>query len=92
MNPGQPIVTLINPDDFGSGPTSRRRYIDRVRLGDSLTVRLPSGDERRGVVFYRGVDAGVRDAARREPDQARHQDVRDPAARRQPRPAARGRA
>ena len=26
--------------------------------GDAFTVRLPSGDERQGTVFYRGADAG----------------------------------
>ena len=78
---GQPIVTLINPDDLWVRADVEETYIDRVRIGDTLTVRLPSGDEREGTVFYRGVDAGVRDAARRQPHQARHQDVRDPPAR-----------
>ena len=46
-------------------------YIDRVRVGDTLTVRLPSGDEREGTVFYRGVDAGFatqRDVSRTKRD------------------------
>ena len=46
-------------------------YIDRVRIGDKLTVRLPSGDEREGTVFYRGVDAGFatqRDVSRTKRD------------------------
>ena len=46
-------------------------YIDRVRIGDTLTVRLPSGDEREGTVFYRGVDAGFatqRDVSRTKRD------------------------
>ena len=46
-------------------------YIDRVRVGDKLTVRLPSGDERQGTVFYRGVDAGFatqRDVSRTKRD------------------------
>ena len=81
VNPGQPIVTLINPDDLWVRADVEESYIDRVRIGDKLTVRLPSGVEREGTVFYRGVDAGVRDAARRQPHQARHQDVRDPPAR-----------
>ena len=81
VNPGQPIVTLINPDDLWVRADVEESYIDRVSIGDTLTVRLPSGAEREGTVFYRGVDAGVRDAARRQPHQARHQDVRDPAAR-----------
>ena len=46
-------------------------YIDRVRVGDSLTVRLLSGDTRRGRVFYRGVDADFatqRDVSRSKRD------------------------
>jgi HlyD family secretion protein len=46
-------------------------YIDRVRVGDKLTVRLPSGVEREGTVFYRGVDAGFatqRDVSRTKRD------------------------
>jgi HlyD family secretion protein len=42
-----------------------------VRVGDTLTVRLPSGDTRRGVVFYRGVDADFatqRDVSRSKRD------------------------
>ena len=74
-------MTLINPDDLWVRADVEETYIDRVRIGDTLTVRLPSGDEREGTVFYRGADAGVRDAARRQPHEARHQDVRDPAAR-----------
>ena len=46
-------------------------YIDRIRLGDTLTVRLPSGAERRGTVIYRGVDADFatqRDVSRTKRD------------------------
>ena len=46
-------------------------YIDRIRLGDKLTVRLPSGAEREGTVFYRGVDADYatqRDVSRTKRD------------------------
>ena len=88
VSPGQPIVTLINPDDLWVRADVEESYIDRVRLGDTLTVRLPSGVEREGTVFYRGADAGVRDAARRQPHQARHQDVRGAAARGQHGPPA----
>ena len=55
---GQPIVTLINPDDLWIRADVEESYIDGVRIGDTLTVRLPSGDTREGRVFYRGVDAG----------------------------------
>jgi HlyD family secretion protein len=68
---GQPIVTLINPDDLWVRADVEETYIDRVRLGDTLTVRLPSGVERPGTVFYRGVDAGFatqRDVSRTKRD------------------------
>src|SRR5262249_15655125 len=44
---------------------------DRVRLGDSMTVRLPSGTKRTGVVVYRGMDASFatrRDVSRTKRD------------------------
>jgi HlyD family secretion protein len=46
-------------------------YIDRVRSGDQLTLRLPSGEEREGTVFYRAADAGFatqRDVSRTKRD------------------------
>jgi HlyD family secretion protein len=71
VTPGQPIVTLINPDDLWVRADVEESYIDAIKLGDSLTVRLPSGDERRGAVFYRGADAGFatqRDVSRTKRD------------------------
>ncbi|MGD8873413.1 MAG: efflux RND transporter periplasmic adaptor subunit, partial [Gemmatimonadota bacterium] len=54
---GQPLVTLVNPDDFWVRADVEESYIDGIGIGDELTVRLPSGAELRGTVFYRGVDA-----------------------------------
>ena len=71
VTPGQPIVTLINPDDLWVRADVEETYIDRVRIGDKMTVRLPSGEEREGVVFYRGMDAGFatqRDVSRTKRD------------------------
>ena len=68
---GQPIVTLINPDDLWVRADVEESYIDQVRVGDKLTVRLPSGVEREGTVFYRGADAGFatqRDVSRTKRD------------------------
>jgi len=68
---GQPIVTLIDPDDLWVRADVEESYIDRIRLGDSFTVRLPSGAERRGAVFYRGADADFatqRDVSRTKRD------------------------
>src|SRR5262245_24231907 len=68
---GQPIVTAINPDDLWIRVDVEESYIDRVRAGDKLTVRLPSGEERQGTVIYRGVDASFatqRDVSRTKRD------------------------
>ena len=83
VNPGQPVVTLINPDDLWVRADVEETYIDRVRIGDHLTVRLPSGEERDGHGLLSRRRRRLRHAARRQPHEARHQDVRDPAARRQ---------
>jgi HlyD family secretion protein len=71
VNPGQPVLTLINPDDLWVRADVEESYIDRVRIGDKLTVRLPSGVEREGTVFYRGADASFatqRDVSRTKRD------------------------
>ena len=71
VNPGQAIVTLINPDDLWVRADVEETYIDRIRLGDRLEVKLPSGAERQGTVFYRGVDADYatqRDVSRTKRD------------------------
>jgi len=71
VTPGQPVVTLINPDDLWVRVNVEETYIDRVRVGDRLKVRLPSGDEREGTVFFRGVEAAFatqRDVSRTKRD------------------------
>ena len=71
VTPGQPVVTIINPDDLWIRIDIEETYIDRVRVGDTLTVRLPSGAERKGKVFYRSADAGFatqRDVSRTKRD------------------------
>jgi HlyD family secretion protein len=71
VTPGQPIVTLVDPDDFWVRADLEESYVDRVRIGDVLTVRLPSGAERPGTVFFRGVDAAYatqRDVSRTKRD------------------------
>lgn len=71
VNPGQPIVTLVNPDDLWVRADVEETYIERVRIGDTLVVRLPSGEEREGTVFFRGLDAGFatqRDVSRTKRD------------------------
>ena len=68
---GQAVLTLVNPDDLWVRADIEETYIDRVRNGDVLTVRLPSGEARQGTVFYRRVDAGFatqRDVSRTKRD------------------------
>ncbi len=71
VSPGQPILSLVNPDDFWVRADVEETYIDRIRLGEEMQVRLPSGVERMGTVFYRSVDAGYatqRDVSRTKRD------------------------
>ena len=71
VNPGQAIVTLINQDDLWVRADVEESYIDRIPLGDTLQVKLPSGATRTGTVFYRSVDADYatqRDVSRTKRD------------------------
>jgi len=71
VNPGQPIVTLIDPDNLWVRVDVEETYIDSIRLGQQLPVRLPSGAMREGTVFYRAVDADYatqRDVSRTKRD------------------------
>ena len=71
VNPGQAIITIIDPDDLWVRADVEETYIDRIHLGDQFTVRLPGGAQRQGVVFYRGVDADFatqRDVSRTKRD------------------------
>jgi multidrug resistance efflux pump len=71
INPGQGIVTLINPRNLWVRADVEETYIDRIKLGDKFTVRLPSGATREGTVFFRGVDADYatqRDVSRSKRD------------------------
>jgi multidrug resistance efflux pump len=71
VTPGQPVVTLVNPDDLWVRVNVEESYIDRVRIGDRLPVTLPSGDVRTGTVFFRGVEGGYatqRDVSRTKRD------------------------
>ncbi len=71
VSPGQPVVTLVNPDDLWVRVDVEESVIDGIRLGDKLKIRLPSGAERVGTVFFRGVDAGFatqRDVSRTKRD------------------------
>jgi multidrug resistance efflux pump len=71
ITPGVPVLTLVDPDNLWVRADVEETYIDRVRMGDTLKVRLPSGDVRDGTVVYRGADAGFatqRDVSRTKRD------------------------
>ena len=71
VNTGQAIVTLINQDDLWVRADVEESYIGQIKLGDTFSVRLPSGAVRQGTVFYRSVDAGFatqRDVSRTKRD------------------------
>jgi len=71
VNIAQPILEIINPDDLWVRVDVEETYIDRVHIGEKMKVRLPSGAEREGTVFYRGVDADYatqRDVSRAKRD------------------------
>jgi len=71
VNIGQPIVTLIDQDDLWVRADVEETYIDRIRIGQTLPVKLPSGAVLDGTVFYRGVDADFatqRDVSRTKRD------------------------
>jgi multidrug resistance efflux pump len=68
---GQAVVTLIDPDNLWVRVDLEESYVDRIHPGDRVTVRLPSGAEREGTVFYRRVDADYatqRDVSRTKRD------------------------
>lgn len=71
VTPGQAIVTLINPDDLWVRADVEESYILNIKLHNHLMVRLPSGEEREGDVFYIGADADYatqRDVSRTKRD------------------------
>ncbi len=71
VNAGQAVLTLIDQDNLWVRADVEESYVDQIHPGDKLRVRLPSGAEREGTVFYRGVDADYatqRDVSRSKRD------------------------
>ena len=91
VNPGQAVISLDQPGR-PLGPRRRRGDLHRPHPPRRHADRPPAvGRRARGDGLLPRRRRRLRHAARRQPDQARHQDVRGPPARGQPRPAARGR-
>jgi multidrug resistance efflux pump len=71
VSPGATIVTLIDPDDLWVRADVEETYVERIRVGDKVQVRTPSGRVRECEVFFRGVDADYatqRDVSRTKRD------------------------
>ncbi len=71
VNPATPIVTIVDFSDTWAYAPLPETYADRIRLGDRLNVRLPSGNIMTGEVFFKAVEADYatqRDVSRRKRD------------------------
>lgn len=68
---GGPIVTVLDIDHLWVQADVEETYIDQIKFGQKLKVRLPSGNEIEGTVFYKGVEgdfATQRDVSRTKRD------------------------
>lgn len=68
---GSPIVVIVDVDHLWVRADVEESYIDSVRFGQTLHVRLPSGDVLQGRVFFKGVEndfATQRDVSRTKRD------------------------
>jgi HlyD family secretion protein len=71
VNPGNPIVTLFDLSSTWVDADVEETYADLIKMGQSLTVRLPSGREITGPVIYKAVEADFatqRDVSRTKRD------------------------
>jgi HlyD family secretion protein len=71
VQPGGPIVTIIDIDHLWVQADVEESMIDSIRFGQTLKVRLPSGNEIDGTVFFKGVEsdyATQRDVSRTKRD------------------------
>ena len=71
VQPGAPIVTIIDIDHLWVQAGVEESYVDTIRFGEKLKVRLPSGNLLEGTVFFKGVEsdfATQRDVSRTKRD------------------------
>ncbi|PYX83904.1 MAG: hypothetical protein DMG70_08325 [Acidobacteria bacterium] len=71
LNPGQPIVTIVDLSDTWARAAIPETYADQIGLGDTLRVRLPGGTLTSGKVFFKAAEADFatqRDVSRRKRD------------------------
>lgn len=68
---GSPIVVLVDINNLWVRADVEETYIDDIQFGQTLHVRLPSGDVLQGKVFFKGVEndfATQRDVSRTKRD------------------------
>ncbi len=68
---GSPIVVLVDINHLWVRADVEESYIDAVKFGQTMHVRLPSGDVLEGQVFFKGVEndfATERDVSRTKRD------------------------
>jgi HlyD family secretion protein len=71
VSPGQPIVTIVDFNDTWVRAPLPETYNDKVAIGDTLPVILPSGERTTGKVIFKAVEgdfATQRDVSRRKRD------------------------
>jgi HlyD family secretion protein len=71
LNPGQPIVTIVELSDTWVRAAIPETQTDHIGLGDTLRIRLPGGTITSGKVFFKSAEADFatqRDVSRRKRD------------------------
>jgi HlyD family secretion protein len=71
LNPGQPIVTIVELSDTWVRAAIPETQADHIGLGDTLRIRLPGGTITSGKVFFKSTEADFatqRDVSRRKRD------------------------
>jgi len=71
VKPGDPIITIFELGNTWVQADVEETYADLIKLGEVLTVRLPSGAEVKGPVVYKAVEADFatqRDVSRTKRD------------------------
>jgi multidrug resistance efflux pump len=71
LNPGQPIVTIVDLGDTWVRAAIAETDADHIGLGDTLRIQLPGGTQTSGKVFFKAAEADFatqRDVSRRKRD------------------------
>ena len=71
VSPGEAIVTIVDLSDSWVRAAIPETYADHILLGQPLKVRLPSGAETEGKVFFKSVESAFatqRDVSNRKRD------------------------